>query len=127
MATGIQRLDLVDIDLNRDGLIRGSLNHVLGKDDDTENQFGVRVYRDGKPVDVSGATVTGYFTNSAGTRTVISSGNSASGNIAYVTLPDDCYEVGGRFTLAIRLTEGGVTSTLRIVDGTIENTFYTTA
>ena len=43
-----------------------------------------------------------------------------------MTLPDDCYEVAGIFMLAIKATQGGVTSTLRIVDGTVGETYYTT-
>ena len=125
MASTVQRLDLVDIDLERGGMIRSRLGRILGQDDVIENQFGVRVYRNGEPEDVSGATVTGYFTNAAGGRTVISSGNGASGNAAWVTLPAACYEVAGEFRLAVKLTQGGVTSTLRIVDGTISETFYT--
>jgi hypothetical protein len=117
--------DIVDIDLNSGKIHRSFLNHTIGHNDKNANRFGVRVFRAGYPVDVSGATVTGYFTDSAGTRTVISNGNYAGGNIAYVTLPDDCYEVNGQFTLAIRLTEDGVTSTLRIVDGTIVDTYTT--
>ena len=124
MAGGVQRLDLVDIDMGRGGMIRSRMGQVLGKDDVIENQFGVRVYRDGVPEDLTGATVTGYFTDSAGTRTVIS--GTASGNEAVVTLPDDCYEVAGIFMLAIKATQGGVTRTLRIVDGTVGETYYTT-
>ena len=43
-----------------------------------------------------------------------------------MTLPDDCYEVAGIFMLAIKAAQGGVTSTLRIVDGTVGETYYTT-
>ena len=48
MADGVQRLDLVDIDLGRGGMIRSRMGQVLGKDDVIENQFGVRVYRNGE-------------------------------------------------------------------------------
>ena len=39
-----------------------------------------------------------------------------------MTLPQACYNYEGQFTLAIKLIGGGVTGTMRIVDGVIDNT-----
>ena len=114
--------DVVDVDLNREGLHRSRISRTIGKNDDSVNRFGVRLFRNGMTESLSGATVKGYFTDAAGTRTTIT--GSVSGNTAFVTLPDDCYETEGDFRLAIKLTQSGVTATVRIVDGTVVNTNY---
>ena len=118
----IYHSDIADIDLNRGGLHRIRLMRTIGRDDEAANRFGVRVFRDGAEESLSGATVKGYFTDAEGNRATIT--GSASGNVASVTLPDDCYAVEGNFRLAIKATQDGVTSTLRIVDGTVQNTNY---
>lgn len=115
----ITQINLVDIDLNSGKLHRSWLNHGIGVEDVKANGFGVRVFRNGAPVNLSGASVYGYFTNSAGVMTSITSGNSVSGNEAYVVLPAACYETPGKFTLAVKLIGGGATVTVRIVDGMV--------
>ena len=47
---------------------------------------------------------------------------TVSGNVAYVTLTDECYTVGGKFSLAIKLSQSGVMVTVRIVDGVVVTT-----
>lgn len=96
------------------------MNRSIGEGDADENRYGVNVLKDGAPVDLSGCTVTGYFLKPDGT-TVIMSGFT-SGSKAYVSLPATCYAVEGQFTLAIKLTGGGVTGTMRVIDGTVINT-----
>jgi len=118
----VYREDIVSIDLSLEGIHRSRLNNTIGQDDEAANRFGVRVYRDGAEENLEDTTVNGYFTDAEGNRTTIT--GSASGNVASVTLPDDCYAVEGNFRLAIKATQDGVTSTLRIVDGTVCNTNY---
>lgn len=119
----VYREDIINIDLESGTLFRNFMNHSIGEGDDDGNRFGVRVYRNGAAVSLSNCTVAGYFIRSDG-QTIIAPG-TISGNKAYVTLPDTCYAKEGNFTLAIRITGGGVTGTMRIVDGTVVNTTTT--
>ena len=114
----IYKEDILDIDLDRNGTNRTRLNRTIGKSDDIANRFGVRVYRNGVAEDLTGCTCRAYFTDSKGNRTTMTGG--ISGNKAYVTLQQACYANAGAFRLAIKLTGGGVASTVRIVDGMIE-------
>ena len=112
--------DIIDIELNAGTLARSFLNRSIGSGDDLANRFGVRVFRDGVPVQLSG-TCTGYFIRSDGGTIVVQNG-AISGNVAYVTLTDICYATEGNFSLAIKVTSGGETVTMRIVDGTVSRT-----
>lgn len=118
----IQKLDLVDIELNTGNIHRSFLNHAIGMKDNEGDAFGIRVFRDGEPVSLSEVVVQGYFRNPVGTNIAITTGNSVSGNTAYVVLPQACYDYEGQFTLAIKLIGGGITGTMRIVDGVVSNT-----
>lgn len=116
----IYRNDIADIDLETGTVHRSFLNKALGEGDISGNRFGVRVLRNGQAVDLTGVSVSGYFVRANGTSVALS--GSRSGNTCWVTLPEACYAVEGNFTLAVKLTGGGVTVTARIVDGTIVNT-----
>lgn len=126
MAEDIKRIDLVDIDLNSGKLHRSFFSHSIGTTDVKGNGFGVRVFRDGEPVDLTGVSVQGYFRDPQGNNIGITSGNvSASGddnNEAYVILPAACYNYEGRFQLAIKLVSSTITGTVRIVEGMVDNT-----
>ena len=113
--------DIIKMDMNRGGFHRSFLNHAIGKNDNIANRFGVELYRDGEPVDLNEATCEGFFFSPAGEHIVIM--GQASGNIAFVDLPQACYNYEGQFTLAIKVIGGGVTGTVRMIDGVIENTF----
>lgn len=117
----IQKLDIVGIELNNGTMHRSWLNHSIGTGDNKANRFGMRVFRDGQPVNLGGASVQGYFRNSRGTNIAITTG-AISGNLAYVILPQACYNYEGLFTLAIKVIGDGVTETMRIVDGMVDNT-----
>lgn len=115
----IYKSDIAEVELNGEGVHRTRLSHTIGKSDDDANRFGVRVLRNGKTESLTGISCAGYFTDSQGNRTTLS--GTVSGSEAYVTLTDDCYTYAGPFRLAIKLSGGGVTSTVRIVDGTIKS------
>lgn len=110
--------DIVDVDLNNP-VVRSFAARVIGEGDTRSNRFGVRIFRDGSPVNINGGTCMGYFIRHGHADTVIIDGGSFSGNEAYVTLPESCYVYDGPFTLVIKLIGGGVTGTVRIVDGTV--------
>ena len=113
--------DIVDIDLNSGTVYRSFQNKSIGENDAEANRYGFRCFRNGEPVSLAGATVIGHFVRPDGD-TVVIDGGSASGDTAFVTLPQTCYAVEGHFSLAIKLSGGGVTGTIRIVDGTVVNT-----
>lgn len=118
----IYHQDIADIELNSGSLHRSFLNHSIGLDDAAANRFGVRVFRDGVAETLSGVTCQGFFRNANGENIALTSYGTIDGNVAYVTLPQACYNVEGMFTLAIKLVGGGVTGTMRIVDGAVDNT-----
>lgn len=120
----IKLMNIVDIELNSGNLHRSWLNHSIGTGDAKANCFGVRLFRDGEAVSLTGGSVQGFFRNSHGENIAITSGNTISGNVAYVVLPQACYNYEGQFTLAIKVinSSAGVTGTMRIVDGVVNNT-----
>lgn len=117
----LYREDIKRIELTGGSIERGYAPVVIAENDVLENRFGVTVYRDGEPVDLSGVSCIGYFIRPNQDTVVISDGTIA-GNKAFLTLPQACYAYTGHFTLAIKLVGGGVTGTLRIIDGTVANT-----
>lgn len=112
--------DIVDIELNGGSVHRSFINYLLSEGDIGANRFGVRLFRGGSPVDISGATCIGYFIRyGSGETVIISDGGAATGNEAFITLPESCYAVSGQFTLVIKIVGTDETSAMRIVDGTV--------
>ena len=118
----IYKEDIVDIELQSGTIHRSFLNHSIGSGDSAANRFGVRVLRGGEPVDLTGVSCQGYFRNSHGENIALTSYGTVSGNKAFITLPPACHNYEGVFCLAIKLVGGGVTGTVRIIDGTVDNT-----
>ncbi len=116
----IRRMDLVAIELENGTMFRSFANKQIGEGDQGGNIFGGLLTRNGEPVNLSGATVTGYFIRADESCVVIN--GLASGNRFTVTLPRECYAIEGNFSLAIKVTGGNVSGTMRIVDGTVVNT-----
>lgn len=114
--------DIADIDLETGTISRSFANHAIGMGDISAERFGIRLFRKGVPVQISGGTCIGYFIRHENKDTVIINGGSFSGNEAYITLPESCYTKEGNFSLAIKLIDGAVTGTFRIVDGTVIKT-----
>lgn len=114
------REDIVSIDLENGNIHRSFLQHSIGEGDETANRFGVRAFRNGEPVNLSGSCM-GLFIRADGATVTIADG-VISGNTAYVTLPAACYAVEGNFSLAIKTTATGNVLTLRIVDGVVSRT-----
>ena len=128
----IYKEDIVDIELESGTIHRSWLMRAIGLGDAKGNRFGVRLLRNGEPVNVGSATVTGLFMAPNGTNYVINesqvSGSTwIDGNVAGVILPSGCYAVEGQFCLAIKLSQSGVVTTMRIIDGMVSNTGTTGA
>lgn len=118
----IYRQDLVDVELTSGSINRSFLIHSIGSADAAANRFGVKVFRNGDPVDLTGVTCLGFFRDARGNNIALSGYGQVMSNIAFVTLPQACYNYPGKFTLSIKLVGGGVTGTMRIVDGVVDNT-----
>ena len=120
----VYKRDLVDINLETGNIHRSFLKHSIGYKDQQADHFGVRVYRDGEPVNLTGVSVQGVFMPPQGSPIAITTGNIVSDNVAEVVLPQACYNYDGQFTLAIKLVDSTneVTGTVRIVDGMVDNT-----
>lgn len=115
---GIQREDFINIDLQNGNVHRSFVNHTIVAGDKNANVFGVRIYRDNVPEDLTGCTVMGLFIRADKTTVIIGDG-IAYRNAAYVYLPESCYAVPGNFTLTIKVSGGNMTGAMRIVDGTV--------
>lgn len=112
--------NIIDIDLESGQIHRSFAHKAIGEGDKNGNRYGIRAYRNGTPVDLTGCMVTGYFIRADQTTIIIE--GVASENKAYVELNQNCYVTEGNFALAIKVTGGGITGTMRIVDGTVVNT-----
>lgn len=116
---GLIHTDIVDIELNSGTVHRSFTQKIVGEGDVDANRYGIRLWRDGEPASAEGSTCIGYFIRHATSDTVVINGGLFNGQEAYVTLPASCYAYDGSFTLVIKLSGGGVTGTMRIVDGTV--------
>lgn len=101
------------------GLTATTVNAILMGGDSQAHRFDVACYRGSyaKPVDLTGATITGYFTRADGTTVLIA--GTTDGGRAVVTLPADCYAVTGRFTLVIKAGAGEVVETILMAMGAV--------
>ena len=112
----IYRSDIVRVDLDH-ALLRKHVGAILVTGDKLGNRFGAEIFRDGNPVDVTGCGVTAYFMR-PGEDAIVLNG-TASGSVAYVDLAQACYSKASSFTLTIKISYGGATTALRVIDGYI--------
>ena len=114
------REDIVNIELTGGNIHRSFLKKSIGEGDKKADRFGVRVFRNGEPVTLSGSC-SGLFVRADG-GTIAVTEAAVSENMAYVILPEACYAVEGVFTLTIKMTTANDITTLRIVDGMVSRT-----
>lgn len=119
--------DIVGIDLESGTIHRSFANCMIGEADIAANRYGVRLFRNGEPVNAGTSACVGYFIRHNRGDTVIINGGVVGGNIAYVTLPESCYVYDGPFSLVIKLVGTDISGTMRIVDGTIVDSMIGTA
>lgn len=121
----VYKADILDVELNTGNIARSFLCHNIGKDDQKADRFGVRCFRDGEPVSLSGVSIQGFMLRPNGSHFHIhgSANTGVSGNEAWVDLPQEAYDYEGKFCLALKLIGGEVTGTIRIIDGMVNNTF----
>lgn len=89
----------------------------LANNDDQAHRFEARVLRDNERIDLTGASVNGYFVRPGG-ETVILPGGVENG-IAYVVLTSACYAVPGRFSFAMKVQVNGVRHTVVWYEGAV--------
>lgn len=94
-----------------------ALSHYLFTGDEQAHRFAVQCTRKGERVNLTGATVKGYFIRADGA-TVIIAGSVESGD-AVVVLPPECYAIPGRFSLVIKASMGDVVSTILWAEGAV--------
>ena len=112
--------NIVDIDLNSAKLYRTFYNNQVGEGDVKANRFGARLFRGEDAALLSGCSVVGYFIRSDGVTVTIN--GVVNGNEIYVELTDSCYVCEGNFKLTIKVIGGGISATVRIVEGTVIDT-----
>lgn len=111
--------DILDINLESGSVHRSFINHLISEGDTAANRFGVRLFRNGQPENLNGASCIGYFIRNGSGDTIVINGGTFAGNVGYVTLPASCYAVDGAFTLVIKVTGTGFAGAMRIIDGTV--------
>ena len=117
-----QRILTVSVDLSHP-LVVHPIPGIMGGGDRYADIIRVLVYQNGEQVTLSG-TVTGYVMNRAGDTFVID--GVCSGNGAQVQLIEEVYELPGPITIAVRLVNGDVKTTLAICSTAVKMTATTT-
>lgn len=119
--------EMIDIDLASGTVHREYLNHQISEGDKRGHRFGFRAFRNGVAEDISGCSLVGYFNRANGTSVTINGGYVSVGTTsAYLILPEACFSVPGNFTLVIKLVTSSITSTVRIIQGTVLDTIAST-
>ena len=113
---------MLTIDINRKiELSEGALEQPLGikfvSGDKQAHRVNAELYRGGKPVDLSGATVLGRFLRADGATVEVQ--GQVTGNVASVTFDATCYAVPGRLDVSLQLTQSGVITTPLILHAMI--------
>lgn len=115
---------LYDVDLDKGNTtLKVELPYPLYTEDHSAHKVGVRVFRDGKAVDLTGATVTGYFRRppkdeSSSAETVILNG-TADGNTAACVFNQYCYPYRGPFAFVLKISTTSMIHALLGMTGTI--------
>lgn len=92
---------------------------VMG--DNQAHRFELEILSGSKAVDLTGATVTGYFTNFKEDTTVTVPGKVEGGK-AVVVLSKPCYTLHGQFVLTIQVKSGEVEDTVFLGEGFMRRT-----
>lgn len=90
-----------------------SVHHISGNmfsQDNKANKIGVRVFKDGEPVTLSG-TISANVILPDNSTLLVESG-SISGNEASIVLPEDAYENPGMISIFIKLSSGSSVTTI---------------
>lgn len=108
-------------------LIMETLSQIFSTGDNSGDKFNVALFNGAEPVDLTGASATGYFIKipkgkSVKEGTTINILGTVSQNVATVTLPSSCYTEPCRFVLTIKVTLGEVHHAIFMAEGAISRT-----
>ena len=105
-------------DLNEAVKVR-YLDGVVFDADNKGNLVGVRIYRNGSPVNLSGSC-NGYCITASGNSIPVI--GTISGNTAYIVLPDTAYAVPGPINIILKVVDGTTVTTLAAIVSTVYGT-----
>lgn len=112
--------DILDVELESGNISRSFSNRTIGEGDIDGNKFGIRCWRKGEPVSLTGCSCIGYFIRGDGVTVVIN--GTVAGNMAYVTIPQEACAIQGQYKLTIKVAADGQSVTIRMIDGTVVET-----
>ena len=112
--------DIADVELECGTIHRSFAHASIGQGDGGGLRYGIRLKRNGAPVNLDGASCIGYFIRPDKITLVIN--GTTSNGAAYVELPQAACAVEGTFSLVIKVAGTGFAETMRIVDGTVVQT-----
>ena len=124
MSTSIADKIKKTVDLQR-GVDLHQLGRLFGSDETLGHEFIITVLDGGEPVDLTGATIAGYFFKPDGlVEPILGEENtSVDGNTVTVRLTAPCYTATGRFTFTIRANHNGVIHTIYYATGTVTKSY----
>lgn len=105
-----------EVDLAK-GFVQTKIKSILATYDHLATVFSIKVLRNGQEENLTGASCSASFKRSDDT--TIPLVGSVSGNVASVTLSESCYRYAGKFEITIKLSLGGVKSTIFIGSGSV--------
>lgn len=108
------------VDLSK-SLDKTDLHTLFVMGDNQAHRFELEILSGSKAVDLTGATVTGYFTNFKEDTTVEVAGKVEGGK-AVVVLSKPCYTLHGQFVLSIQVKSGEVEDTVFLGEGFMRRT-----
>lgn len=115
---------IVEIDLDKP-LKPENLDGVLYLHDRGANVFRTKFRRGNQAVAMVGVGVVGLFTGSDGVTHYVEGSINGTDSTVDVALTAECYQVPGRFKLAIQIRTGDHTRTVRLIRGFIHETMQT--
>jgi len=124
MSTSIADKIKKTVDLQR-GVDLHQLGRFFGSDETLGHEFIITILDGGEPVDLTGATIAGYFFKPDGlVEPILGEENtSVDGNTVTVRLTAPCYTATGRFTFTIRANHNGVIHTIYYATGTVTKSY----
>lgn len=93
------------------------LRDLFVTEDKNAHEFHISATRAGQPVDLTGATVTGYFLRYKNNITTQLNGEVSENGAAVVTLSDSCYDVRTLFSVTVVAELNGVRHALFVGEG----------
>lgn len=105
----------------RQTLEKTDLHTLFVMGDNQAHRFELEILSGGKAADLSGSTVTGYFTNFKEDTTIQVDGKVEEGR-AVVTLSKPCYTLHGQFVMTIQVKSGEAENTVFMGEGYMRRT-----